>query len=149
MSSDESDSSGDEAVEEIERNFDAEAQLIVDNLLPQRSMDKYNKVHETFMEWHSHNASPTINENVMLVYFKDLSTKYKPSTLWSKWSMLKTTLNLRNRIKIDNFLLLKGFLKEKSKRYKPKKSKVLSWSDILAFLRDSPDAIYLVMKVVV
>ncbi|KAL4716752.1 hypothetical protein ACJJTC_001908 [Scirpophaga incertulas] len=44
----------------------------------------------------------SFSENVILAYLKDLSDKFKPSSMWAKYSMLKSTLNIYNNIDIMN-----------------------------------------------
>ena len=83
----------------------------------------------------------------MLVYFNELAKRFKPPSLWSKWSMLKTTLQLRNNIDIGNYHKLKNFLKQCSKRYQSKKSKVFTWKEIQEFLKRGDDYFDLAMKV--
>ncbi|KAJ8911108.1 hypothetical protein NQ315_003370 [Exocentrus adspersus] len=53
-----------------------------------------------------------------------------PTTLWSTYSMLKRTLNVKQR-------------------YRPKKSKVLTKLDIDKFLQEAPDETYLLLKVII
>ena len=71
-----------------------------------------------------------ISENVLKAFFKQLSEKYKRSTLWSKWSLLKSIINLREGIDITEYQQLQAFLKrEKTKNlkfYHRKKLKNLS-----------------------
>ncbi|KAJ6646019.1 hypothetical protein Bhyg_01228 [Pseudolycoriella hygida] len=37
-------------------------------------------------------SSISIDKKALIVYFSEAATKYKPSTLWSMYSMLKKTL---------------------------------------------------------
>ena len=116
-------------------------------MLPAQSKEKYERAYSSFVKWMEMKNVKLIDENKMLVYFNELKKKFKPPTLWSHWSMLKTTLKLRKTVDIDKFTNLKQFLKNYSSRYKPKKSEVLSWSNIKQFLEQSNDYIYLGMKV--
>ena len=61
--------------------------------------------------------------------------------------MLKTTLGLRDNIRLDNFYNLKTFLKNFGKGYRSKKAKVFTWFQIVQFLQGSDDLIYLATKV--
>lgn len=83
----------------------------------------------------------------MLVYFKEMSVKWKPSTFWSLWSKLRTMISLRHQIIIGNFDLLKSFMKNYSKGYKPKKVSILSWDQIKLFIVIKEDKIFLAYKV--
>src|SRR5436190_18544419 len=122
--------SSDESVDEedVIRNFDAEARLIINtDTLPKKSVNRYNLVYDTYKNWQIKHKTLLSNsaENNLIVYFKELSKKLKPSTIWSVWSILKSTLNTRDNVNINNFLNLKALVKNNSKGYKPKKSSVL------------------------
>lgn len=85
-----SDETSDE--EQVFRNFDVEAQLIVRNeTLPKKSADRYILAYDAYKAWEDEhrNSLSSSSESNLIVYFKDLSSKLKPSTLWSMWSMLK------------------------------------------------------------
>ncbi|XP_074101935.1 uncharacterized protein LOC141529335 [Cotesia typhae] len=62
--------------------------------------------------------------------------------------MLKTELNLNHSIDINTFHKLKTFMKNINKGFHPKKSQVLTLSQIKIFLVDASDDIYLAMKVI-
>ena len=113
------------------------------------SADKYTLIYETYKKWQMEHKSSlsSSEESNLIVYFKDLSEKLKPSTLWSIWSMLKKTLNTRDNVDINKFQNLKNLIKNNSKGYKPKKSLVFSWDEIMKFINSAPDYIYLISKV--
>lgn len=140
-----SDSDSDE--ESIIRNFGEEGRLIINKLLPAKSCIKYENTYNSFMKWRTDYKAKTFDENVLIVYFEELSKKLKPSTLWCQWSMLRTTLNLRHGININKYENLKTLLKNKNKGFKAKKSSVLTWDQIKVFLTDSEDLLYLGAKV--
>lgn len=136
--------------EDVVRNFDAEAQLIVNtDTLPKKSVDRYNLVYDSYKKWKLEHKTLLSNseESNLIVYFKDLTKKLKPSTIWSVWSILKTTLNLRDNVNMNNFLNLKALIKNNSKGYKPKKSLVLKWDEIIRFINNAPDYVHLASKV--
>jgi hypothetical protein len=54
----------------------------------------------------------TVSENVVLAYLKEKSKTVKSSTLWSTYSMLKLTLNIRDGIGVMKFLKWVPFLKK-------------------------------------
>ena len=142
------DESGDES--EIFKDFDAEAQLIIQSdLLPKKSTDRYLLVYNTYKQWEIDHKSALSSslENNLIVYFKDLQSKLKPPTLWSVWSMLKKTLNTHDGVDISGFYNLKSFLSVNSKGYKPKKSAVFKWNEIENFLNTASDYVYLALKV--
>lgn len=129
------------------RNFEAESKLIINNLLPEKSCEVYQNVYKTFMQWHQQHKASSFSENILIVYFNELSKKYKPTTLWAKWSMLRAILNLRNAVDINKYINLKTFFKNYAKGYKPKKANPFTLNQIKSFLEKADDHIYLVMKV--
>ena len=148
----ESSSEGSADEEEIFRNFEEEAQLIVENgTLPKKSSERYLLVYNTYKNWQEENQKSlsSSDESNLIVYFESLKTKLKPTTLWSIWSMLRKTLHAKNNININNFLNLKSIIKSNAKGYKPKKSLVLKWEQIVQFMNEAPDIIYLAMKVII
>lgn len=136
--------------EEILRNFDVEASVIIrKDTLPKKSADKYLLNYEAYKKWQEENKSSLSNseENNLIVYFKELSKKLQPSTIWSMWSMLKKTLNTNENIDIGKFQNLKSLVKNNSKGFRPKKSLVLKLTEITKFINDAPDATHLDQKV--
>ena len=114
-----SDSSGDDNLEEQEieeiekRDFEAEKKQIINNLLPNKSRSQYELAYANLLKW-THENKAKINEDTLIVYFKELSSRWKASTLWSHWSKLRATLSLRHNININDFILLKAFLKKEA-----------------------------------
>ena len=145
MDFDSSDSDVDEEL--IIRDFEEEGRLIINKLLPAKSCVKYENTYNSFMKWKTEQNAKSFEENVLIVYFEELSKKLKPSTLWGQWSMLRTTLNLRHGININKYENLKTLLKNKNKGFKAKKSSVLTWDQIKLFLTQGDDLIYLCSKV--
>ncbi|KAL7293128.1 hypothetical protein TKK_0013281 [Trichogramma kaykai] len=149
--SDNESSGGEFDEEEIKRNFDREASLIVQNdTLPKKSSDRYLLVYNTYKDWKKENCKllSSSEENNLIVYFTELKSKLKPPTLWSIWSTLKKTLGTRDDINLENFLSLKSIIKANFKSYKPKKSALLRWEHITKFMDTAPDFDYLSLKVV-
>ena len=130
----EDESSGDESDEEqVQRNFDAEAQLIIQNeTLPKKSSDRYLLVYNTYKKWRRENQNSLSGneENNLIVYFTGLKQRLAPPTLWSIWSMLKSTMLTRDDMDIKKFLRLRDLIRQNNKNYRPKKSAVLSWENI-------------------
>lgn len=136
--------------EEVLRDFNAEAELIIrTETLPKKSADRYKLVYEAYKKWKmEHESSLSSSEEMnLIVYFKDLTKKLKPSTLWCIWSMLRKTLNTRDNIDLNKFQNLKSMIKNNSKGYKPKKSLVFKWSEIMKFVNDGSDHTHLASKV--
>lgn len=145
-----SDSSADE--EDVLKNFDEEAKLIVQSeTLPKKSSERYLLVYHAYKKWQEEHKNLLSNsdENNLIVYFNSLKARLKPPTLWSIWSMLRKTLNTNDNVDISNFLNLKSLIKNNAKGYKPKKSCVLKWDQIMKFMTEAQDQNYLATKVIV
>jgi predicted KAP-like P-loop ATPase len=99
----------------------AAALATIKNLLPEKSQTRYNNSYNDLKEWCKTRNVTKITENVLLVYFQEKSQNYKSSTLWSLYSMVKTTVNLRDNVDISKFPKLISFLKRKNVGYTPKK----------------------------
>ena len=134
--------------EEVLRNFDEEAQLVINTeTLPKKSLDRYNLVYETFIKWKTENKASSFEESILICYFKDLQKKVGPATLWSVYSILKKMLNTRHKVDMGNYFNLKSILKNNSKNYKPKKSLTLNWDQVTQFINNASDHTYLSSKV--
>lgn len=68
---------------------------------------------------------------------------FKPTTLWSIYSMLKTNLLIKEKIDISKYRKLSVFLKQTNAGYQPNKTK----SEIMNFLKKAPDNKFLMIKV--
>ncbi|CAG9759373.1 unnamed protein product [Ceutorhynchus assimilis] len=123
------------------------AKEIVLDLLPRKSRAIYHKEYDAFIEWKHENGIFVVNEDVLLNYLHEKSQTFKPSTVWSKYSMLKAVLSVKENIHIDQFPRVIAFLKRNSVGYEPKKSKVLSREEIDQFLATASDETYLLTKV--
>lgn len=125
-----------------------EAQKATLDLLPWKSKDAYEKVFADFNNWKEKSGvKGAINEEVLLAYFYNVNKKFAASSLWTKYSMLKTTLKVYRNIDISKYSKLIAFLKSKCRTYKPKKAKILENKHITQFLKEAPDEKYLMMKV--
>lgn len=124
-----------------------EAKAVVENLLPEASKKRYIKSYDDFMKWRTEKKIKSLSENVFIIYFNELSKKLQPSTLWSTYSMLKTTLNTRNNVNLKDFTKLIAFLKRQCDGFKSKKSKVFTAQHIETFLNEAPDELFLATKV--
>ncbi|XP_071569295.1 uncharacterized protein [Temnothorax nylanderi] len=123
------------------------AKNVEQNLLPTKSKSRYETTYLTFMNWRKEKNINSFSENVLLAYISELSKKTKPSTLWSQYSMLKSTLIAKQNVNIHSYSKLTAFLKRKSNGFKSKKSKVFTSNEIQKFLNEAPDDQYLATKV--
>lgn len=117
------------------------------NLLPAKSKVAYNKEFGDFNQWIEKKGVSVITEDVLLAYFFTASKRLAASSLWTKYSMLKTTLKVHRNIDIANYGKLISFLKSKFRIHRPKKAKILEQEHIKQFLQEAPEDKYLMMKV--
>ncbi|KAJ8973152.1 hypothetical protein NQ317_017925 [Molorchus minor] len=74
--------------------------------------------------------------------------KISTNFLWTKYYILKSTLIVNGNTDISRLSRLISFLKIKFKEYVPKKFKVLEAEQVQTFIKDAPDGVYLLHKVV-
>jgi len=117
------------------------------NLLPEKSRTKYETTYKKFMDWREQNGSGSFSENTIMAYFARISNDIKPSTLWSVYSMLRSTLSVKHNVDISEYHKLRIFLKRQSTGFKSKKSKTLTPKEINDFIKNAPDEKYLFNKV--
>lgn len=116
-------------------------------LIPQKSRDKYEYAYKAFNNWKKQKNTSLTSQNILMAYFDELAAKYKPSTLWSQYSMLKTTIQHNEKINIGTYNPLISFLKSHGKGFRSKKSNVLTSKEIETFLKDAPNNTHLATKV--
>lgn len=126
---------------EIAKNMD-------DNLLPEKSKNLYMNAYKTFQTWCVGKKVKKTSENVLLAYFEEQAEAKKASTLWAIFSMLKSTIKLRENVDISRYFKLIAFLKKQNKNYVAKKSSVFTKEEIVKFLNEAPDAAFLTAKVI-
>ena len=117
------------------------------NLLPKTSRRQYTAAYNEFKKWRKTKKTNSFSEEIFLVYFDKLSKSLAPPTLWSRFSMLKATVNAYDNINISNYQKLIAFLKQQNKSYTPKKSSVLTSEHVSEFCNHAPDNEYLAIKV--
>lgn len=116
--------------------------------LPKKSKKRYEMLYQSFKRWCELRSCHAITEAAMLKYFLERSEVLKSSSsLWSEYSMLKTTIYINNHADISKFPRLKAFLINKNKGHRPKRSKWFTRAEIDRFLDEAPDNTYLLMKV--
>lgn len=118
------------------------------DLLPAKSRKLYEKEYDLFMHWCKQKTVSNISESVLLTYLSEKAKTFKCSSLWSKFSMLKAVLNVKNNVDVSNYQKVKAFLKRQSTGYRAKKSKVFDRAHVERFLLEAPDEKFLMLKVV-
>jgi hypothetical protein len=117
------------------------------DLLLVKSRKKYDKACQQFEGWCREKRVRDITEEVLLAYFEQKSRKLKGSTLWSLFSMLRPTIQLKKNIEIKKYASLITFIKRKSTGQVSKKSNIFTKQEIEKFLREADNGTYLMMKV--
>lgn len=117
------------------------------DLVPEKSRLRYYRAYNTFIEWQQQNKCSNLSENVFIAYFKHKSATWKPSTLWSQYSMLRSMMSLNKNVNISLYTELIAFIKNQSKGFQSKKAKVFTTGEIKEFLDGAPDVEYLASKV--
>lgn len=107
----------------------------------------YENRYNDFVKWRESMNLKDANQSTMLNYFESLSEKFKPSTLWSLFSILKLRILEKENVDISTYEELNFFLKCISEGFKPKKSEIFTAKNISDFLHYAPDDTYLVYKV--
>lgn len=149
---------GDDAILQMENEEDVEPELspeliqeyekAMNAILPKKSMDRYLQAYEVFKIWQKSHRTTSLDERVIMAYFSEASAKFKPSTVWSMYSMLKKTLIVKANVDLKTYCRLRAFLKTNSDGYQTKKSLVFAPEQLKTFILDAPDAMYLAMKVI-
>ena len=60
-------------------------------ILLEKSKARYEKTYLNFQHWCNSKATNIINETILLAYMHKKSKIYKACSLWSQYSMLKTS----------------------------------------------------------
>lgn len=123
------------------------ADTALDGIIPEKSKERYEKNFSSYIKWCAIKGVQHTSETILLAYFVEMSKESKASTLWSRYSMLRAVLNIKQNIDISQYSKLRAFLKRQNAGYKPKKSNVLSEENISTFLNKAPEE-YLVQKVI-
>lgn len=124
------------------------ANVVSLSLLPVKSRNLYEKTYAEFMSWCDEKRVAHVSESVLLAYFSHIAERGFIASLWPKYSMLKSTLNLKKSIDISKFPKLIMFIKRQKVGYVPKKSKVLEKDHVHRFISDAPNNLFLMTKVI-
>ncbi|XP_015176802.1 PREDICTED: uncharacterized protein LOC107066566 [Polistes dominula] len=137
----------DDESESIPPEIIERANEVINNLTPATSRSKYESAYRKFMLWRTAKRITSFSEAVFLKYFSELSETLLPSSLWAKYSMLRSMVDIKHNLNIFNYSRLIAFLKQKNKGFKSKKARTLSPEQIDRFLREAPDREFLATKV--
>ncbi|KAJ8910322.1 hypothetical protein NQ315_012328 [Exocentrus adspersus] len=81
-----------------------EAASVASSLLPEKSSSRYEREYRDFKNWQQKNGVNGVTEDVLLAYMNQLSARFSPNSLWSKWSMLKSCLEIKESVQIRSLL---------------------------------------------
>lgn len=107
--------------------------------LPALSKERYLKAYDAFEAWKKFNNVQGCSEQIMMAYFYEMSKIKKPTTLWATYSMLKSTIKVKENLDVSKFYQSSAFLKSNASGYLPKKSEVFLESEIDQFLNLASD----------
>ncbi|KAK4876904.1 hypothetical protein RN001_009410 [Aquatica leii] len=88
----------------------------------------------------------SVSDDVFLVYLSKKAKLLKPSTLWSRFSMVKSCLAIKENVNVK-FPQTIAFLKRQGVGYVPKKAKVLTAEQVTKFICEASDEKWLLTKV--
>ncbi|KAK4875272.1 hypothetical protein RN001_011694 [Aquatica leii] len=111
---------------EIPENITQQAAEVRAELLSKKSRDRYEKEYRLFYEWREQKNVKTVSDDVFLVYLSEKAKLLKPSTLWSRFFMIKSCLSIKEIVDISKFPQTIAFLERQRFGYVPKKAKVLT-----------------------
>ncbi|HJY23391.1 MAG TPA: hypothetical protein VJ279_10920 [Hanamia sp.] len=118
-----------------------------ENLLPTKSRHIYEDTYRTYQKWCSEKKIGKTTEDSILAFFHHVLSSYKSSSLWTKFSMLRTTIKLNDGIDIGTYPSVIAFLKRKGEGFKAKKSLSLTRENVNNFLLLADDKEHLLNKV--
>ena len=87
------------------------------DLLPTKSKERYELEYAKFNDYKKKIRTTPSSENILMAYFTELKQKYKLSSLWNYYSMLKKTLTIKEKIDIGQYYALTSLLKKRSERF--------------------------------
>lgn len=131
----------------VPKDIEEDARAACCNLLPRKSKQVYDKELDHFEQWKKQRQVIGVSEEIVLAYFHNYKKSLAPSSMWTKYSMLKSTLKIYKNVDISKYGKLISYLKIESRGHKPKKSKVFERNHMERFLNEAPDSQYLMMKV--
>jgi integrase len=132
---------------DIPENILQRAAEVSADLLPVKSRLRYEQEYNSFTEWRTQKRIKIVSDDILLVYFSEKANTMKSSTLWSRFSMLKSCLAIKENTH-HQYPKTIAFLKRQAVGYIPKKSKILTAEQVTKFLCEASDGEYLLAKVI-
>lgn len=133
----------------VPEHIKAQANEVVFASLPVKSKKLYTRAYNEFKKWRSEKVKTnSFAEEVLMVYFQELSKKYVASSLSAIYSMLRATFSAFDNINIKTYYKLLSFINMKNKTYQANVSKSFSKEHIVSFLNQASDEIHLINKVI-
>jgi len=123
------------------------AKNVSDNLIPDASRQRYEHTYKLFTDWQKKMKTKSFSENTFLAYFSHLAESLASTTLWARYSMIKSMVKIKENIDISDYNQLKAFLKRKNVGHRSKQSKTFQAEEIERFLKDAPNETFLIHKV--
>ncbi|XP_065223183.1 uncharacterized protein LOC135847549 [Planococcus citri] len=134
-------------IEDIDNDADFDPERSVG--VPEKSKHRYESMYDGFVKWQEDNGyAGHFIQDVVLKFFTELANSKSPATLWSCYSMLRSMLHLKQNVDISKYTDLKEFIKSRNKDHIPVKAKIFTDEQLLKFINEAPDAVYLATKVV-
>ncbi|KAJ8665302.1 hypothetical protein QAD02_006964 [Eretmocerus hayati] len=128
----------------------AEAKEAKLETLPPVSRAKYLKQYEAYKTWCISEKTPYLDEESLLVYLRKLTNedKHVATTIKSHVSMIKACIKAYDGVDIGHYQNVNAYLKNQSKKHKPKKARILTTQQLHAFCTLAPDDEYFLIKVI-
>lgn len=118
-------------------------------LLPSKSKCLYENMYAAYRKWCTTKKIIKTTEDSILAYFNSELKCYKSSSLWTKYSMLRSMINLNEGVDISKFPSVIPYLKRKGEGHRPKKSHTLTKENVDNFLIRADNKEHLLNKVCV
>ena len=123
-----------------------EAKAACSKLIPEKSKENYVREYELFEECRKEECVSGVNEDIVLAYLYNYRKRIAPSSLWTKYSMLKSTCRVYKNIDISKYGKVISYLKSEARTHKSKKANILEREHIQTFLKEACDSQYLMAK---
>ncbi|KAJ8912681.1 hypothetical protein NQ315_011041 [Exocentrus adspersus] len=106
---------------------------VASSLLPEKSSSRYEREYRDFKKLAAKEWCKWGNRRCSFGLHESIIGRFSPNSLWAKWSMLKSCLEIKESVQIRRFQKVIAFLKRKNERYIPRKAKVLSKEQVERF----------------